>query len=178
MGRIVTRAALTTERLLLRELTAADAPFVLALLNEPSFIAHIGDRGVRTLDGARDYIANGPWTRYAVHGFGLWLVERRDPAEPIGVCGLIKRDTLPDPDIGFAFRPAFWSQGYAFEAACAVKTYARDVLHVPQLLAIVSPSNGPSIRLLGKLGFQFERITRLTPHGDDIALYAARFDRL
>ena len=82
MGRIVTRAALTTERLLLRELTAADAPFVLALLNEPSFIAHIGDRGVRTLDGARDYIANGPWTRYAVHGFGLWLVERRDGDGP------------------------------------------------------------------------------------------------
>ncbi len=161
---------------MLRELAAADAPFVLALLNEPSFIAHIGDRGVRTLEQAREYIEHGPWTRYAVHGFGLWLVERRDGGEPIGVCGLIKRDALPDPDIGFAFRPAFWSVGYALEAASTVKAYARDVLGVPQLLAIVSPSNEPSIRLLGKLGFQFARMTRLSPHGDEIALYAVRFD--
>ena len=165
-------AVLTTPRLALRELTATDAPFMLQLLNEPSFIRNIGDRGVRTVDDARQYITNGPQASYARFGFGLYLVELRPALTPIGICGLLKRDQLPDPDIGFAFLPAYWSQGYALEAAAAVRDHARDGLDLPRLLAIVNPSNAGSIRLLERLGFSYESMTRLTPEAHDVKLYA------
>lgn len=168
-----------TARLRLRELTADDAPFVLTLLNEPSFIEHIGDRGVRTIEDAREYIARGPWTRdYKALGFGLWLVELQASAEPIGICGLIKRDALPQPDIGFAFLPAYWSRGYAFEAASAVKAFASTTLGLPRLLAIVSPSNVSSVRLLEKLGFSFDSMTRTSATGRQVALFVSRFDTI
>ena len=165
-------AVLTTPRLALRELTEADAPFMLQLLNEPSFIRNVGDRGVRTIEDARDYITNGPQASYTRFGFGLYLVERRPALTPIGICGLLKRDQLPEPDIGFAFLPAYWSQGYAMEAAAAVRDHARDGLDLPRLLAIVSPSNASSIRLLERLGFGYESMTRLTPEAHDVRLYA------
>ena len=163
---------------MLRELVAEDAPFVLALTNEPSFIEHIGDRGLRTIADAQRYIETSHWTRYATHGFGLWLVQLRETGEPIGVCGLLKRDILPAPDIGFAFRPSYWSRGYAFEAASFVTSLARDVFKAPRLLAIVNPANAPSIRLLTKLGLAYERMVRLTPTASEIALYGVSFDTI
>ena len=166
---------LETTRLALRRLSEDDAPFMLELLNEPSFIRNIGDRGVRTIDEARDYIARGPMASYARFGFGLYLVELMEPRTAVGICGILKRDELPEPDIGFAFLPAYWSTGYAREAAEAVKLYARDTLAVPRLLAIVSPSNDSSIRLLEKLGFTFTTVMRLTPEADDVRLYACAF---
>jgi RimJ/RimL family protein N-acetyltransferase len=165
-------ALLETPRLALRRLSEDDAPFMLALLNEPSFIRNIGDRGVRTIDEAREYIARGPMASYARFGFGLYLVERAEPRTSIGICGILKRDQLPEPDIGFAFLPAYWSQGYAWEAASAVKAYARDTLALPHLLAIVSPSNDSSIRLLEKLGLTFTSLTKLTPEGDEVKVYS------
>ena len=105
-------------------------------------------------------------------------MQLRETGEPIGICGLLKRDTLTAPDIGFAFRPPYWSQGYAFEAASFVKTLARDQFKAPRLLAIVNPSNAPSIRLLTKLGLTFERMMRLTPASDEIALYGVAFDTI
>jgi RimJ/RimL family protein N-acetyltransferase len=163
----------TTERLALRELRASDSRFVCALMTDPSFVAHIGDRGVHTVEDAQRYIESGPWTRYAALGFGLWLVQLRDTDEPIGVCGLLKRDTLPSPDIGFAFRPQFWSNGYAFESAAAVMRFAANVLHLSQVMAIVSPSNTASIRLLEKLGFERERDTEPSKNPGGVALYVA-----
>lgn len=160
-----------TPRLELRRLTEDDAPFVLVLLNEPSFIRNIGDRGVRTLDDARAYIANGPVASYARQGFGLYLVERREPRAPIGICGLLKREVLPEPDIGFAFLPAYWSQGYGLESATAVRDYARDTLGLARLLAIVSPANDSSIRLLEKLGFAFSSLTILATDAPAVKLY-------
>lgn len=165
-------ALLETSRLAVRLLTEDDGPFMLALLNEPSFIQNIGDRGVRTIDEARNYLAQGPIASYARFGFGLFQVELKAPATPIGICGILKRDELPEPDIGFAFRPAYWSQGYALESATAVKDYARDGLGLARLLAIVSPSNASSIRLLERLGFSFTSMTRLTPEARDVKLYA------
>jgi [ribosomal protein S5]-alanine N-acetyltransferase len=155
-----------------RPLTEADAPFILGLLNEPSFIQNIGDRGVRTVAAARDYIVHGPMASYARFGFGLYLVELSAALAPIGICGLLKRDELPEPDIGFAFLPAYWSQGYALEAATAVRDYARDTLGLAQLLAIVSPSNAGSIRLLERLGFRFASMTRLNAQAPEVHLYA------
>ena len=163
--------ALITPRLIVRELTPADAPFILALLNDPSFIRNIGDRGVRTLDDAAGYIENGPRASYARHGFGLWLVELAEAAAPIGICGLLQRDELPDPDIGFAFLPAYRSKGYAFEAASAVLAHARGGLGLSRLLAIVNPDNQSSIRLLERLGFRYERVVRLTPEGTELSLF-------
>lgn len=118
-----TEYVIETERLLLCRLTGDDAPFILELLNQPSFLRYIGDKGVRTLDHAREYIRKGPADSYERRGFGLYLVKLRDGAVPIGICGLVKRDALEDVDVGFAFLPAFWSQGYALESASAVMIY-------------------------------------------------------
>lgn len=168
---------LATARLRIRELTPADAPFILALLNDPDFIRNIGDRNVRTPDDARRYIEAGPMASYARHGFGLCLVQTID-GEAIGICGVLKRDELPAPDIGFAFLPAYRSQGYALEAATAVLAYVRDVLRMPRLLAIVNPANQASIRLLERLGLAFDRIVRLSERSAELALYAVSFDRI
>jgi RimJ/RimL family protein N-acetyltransferase len=163
---------LETARLRIRELTPADAPFILALLNDPSFIQNIGDRNVRTLDDARRYIEAGPMASYARHGFGLCLVELMDGGEPIGICGVLKREELPEPDIGFAFLPAYRSQGYAMESAAAVLAYARKSLRLGRVLAIVNPSNDASIRLLQKLGFVFEHMVRLNDRSAELKLFA------
>ncbi len=152
-------------------MTPADAAFILQLVNDADFLRHIGDRGVRTDDDARRYIETGPLASYARHGFGLWLVERRADRVPIGMCGLLKRDTLADVDIGFAYLPAWRGQGYALEAAQAVMEHGRRVLALPRIVAIVSPDNAGSIRLLGKLGLVFERRVDLNGDGRETSLY-------
>lgn len=159
---------LETERLLLRPLTEEDASFILELLNEPSFIQFIGDRKVRTLDGAKAYINNGPVASYAKHGFGLYLAALKETGEPIGMCGLIKRDTLDDVDIGYAFLPKFWGKGYAVESALAFKNDARDSFGMKRIVAITDPQNAGSIRVLEKIGMTFEKMVRLSQ--DDIEL--------
>jgi RimJ/RimL family protein N-acetyltransferase len=163
---------LDTDRLTLRQLTIDDADFMLGLLNEPSFLHFIGDRGVRTADEARNYLLTGPIDSYNRFGFGLYLVELKDSAIPIGTCGLLKREALEDVDIGFAFLPAFWSKGYAYEAAAAVVAYARDVVGLKRIVAIVSTDNDRSRALLGKLGLHFERMITWPDDGSEIELYA------
>ena len=167
---------LQTARLVLRRFTVADAPFVLRLLNEPSFIRYIGDRGVRTLSDAVGYIERGPVASYQRHGFGLYLVELRN-GTPIGTCGVLKRDELEDADIGFSLLPEFWAEGYAFEAAQAVKAYAQDMLGLHKLAAIVAHGNDASVRLLVKLGFAFDRLIRLGPKAEELRLFSHTFRR-
>jgi len=162
-----------TPRLLLRRLEERDAAFVLTLLNDADWLKFIGDKGVRTLDDARAYLRNGPIEMYAEHGHGLYCVESKASGEPIGMCGLIKRDTLPDVDLGYAFLAQARGGGYAFEAASATMTYARETLDLRRVLAIVSPGNERSIALLEKLGFRFERSLRLPPKEEqETLLYA------
>ena len=162
---------LETDRLNLRRISTDDAEFILQLLNEPSFLQFIGDRGVRTLDDARNYIRNGPMASYERFGFGLYLTELKEPRVPIGMCGLLKRDTLEDVDIGFAFVPQYWKQGYAMESAAAVMAHAKDALGLNRLAAITSPENETSIALLLKLGMRFEKLTRLTDEAPEIKLF-------
>ena len=162
---------LDTERLLLRPITVDDAEFILALLNEPSFLRYIGDKQVRNVEDARQYILNGPIASYERHGLGLLLVELRDSHTRIGMCGLLKRDELPEPDIGFALMPDFWNKGFAFEAAQAVLQDARDRLILQRILAITSLDNDASIKLLERLGFKFDRVTRLAPDREEIKLF-------
>jgi RimJ/RimL family protein N-acetyltransferase len=163
---------LETERLILRRLSGEDAAFIFTLLNESSFLRYIGDRGVRTLDEARQYILNGPVASYKQHGFGLYLVELKETGIPIGISGLLKRDTLQNADIGFAFLPAYWSKGYAVESAAAVMTYAQEVLGLNRILAITSPDNSSSVKLLSKIGFEFERMIRLSSDAPEVKLFA------
>lgn len=139
------------------------------MLNEPSFLRYIGDKKVRTLEDARQYIQNGPVASYERNGFGLCVAELKHSPEPIGMCGLLKRDELPDPDIGFALLPAFWNQGLAFEAATAVLSDARERLHLERILAITSIDNESSITLLERLGFSFDRV--IQPAQDPLKLF-------
>jgi RimJ/RimL family protein N-acetyltransferase/protein tyrosine phosphatase (PTP) superfamily phosphohydrolase (DUF442 family) len=160
-----------TDRLRLRRLDEADAPFILRLVNEPSWLRFIGDRGVRSLDDARQYIIGGPQRLYATYGFGLFLVERREDGTPLGLCGLIKRDTLPDVDIGFAFLPEFWCQGYAREAAAATLRYARERHRLPRVVAITSLDNMASGRVLETIGMRYEGNLQLEAGNDPVRHY-------
>ncbi len=153
-------------------MTPDDAPFILELLNEPSFISNIGDRGVRNLDDAVAYMQKGPLTMYAEHGHGLWIVDRREDGVAMGMCGLIRRAGLDDVDLGYAFLPAYWSKGYALEAATAVRNWGFEVLGLPRIVAIVIPDNQPSIRILERLAFHFEKLTKLTDDGPELMLWA------
>lgn len=148
---------LETERLVLRHLSVDDAEFILGLVNEPSWLRFIGDRGVRTLEDALQYILTGPVASYKQFGFGLYLVELKETEAPIGICGLLKRETLDDVDVGFALLPQFRRKGYAFESAAAVIEHGRDDFGLRRIVAITSPDNHGSIQLLEKLGFHFER---------------------
>lgn len=163
---------LETERLSLRKLTIEDAQFILTLLNEPSFIRYIGDKQVRNVEDAEAYILNGPVASYERNGFGLYLVQLRESYTPVGMCGLLKREELPDPDIGFAFLPEFWRKGFAFEAAAALLQDARARLKLQRILAITSLDNEASIKLLERLGFRFERVTQLAADREQVKLFA------
>lgn len=161
-----------TDRLSLREFTAVDAPFILELLNDPDWIKFIGNRGVKTLDDARGYIERGPAALQARHGYSLWRVATRDENRPVGMCGLIKRDHLEHPDLGFAFLPAARGRGYAREAASACLAHGRDALGLTRILAITVPANAASIRLLGILGMTFERMSVDPVDGAELRVYA------
>ena len=162
---------LLTERLALYRFTLGDALFAMALVNDPSFVRYIGDKGVRTLEDARGYLEKGPIASYERHGFGLFKVVRRDDAEPIGMCGLLKRDTLDDVDLGYAFLPAFWSNGYALESVAGVIDYGRQRHLLTRVVAIVQPDNLSSIRVLERSGFSFERSIQLDPDAKPLQLF-------
>lgn len=161
-------AVIQTGRLALRRLTTEDAGFVLELLNDPAFLRYIGDKGVRTREDAAGYIRSGPMDSYARLGFGLLLVELKPGLRPIGLCGLLQRDWLADPDLGFAFLPGFRRHGYASEAAGAVLAWARQSLGARRVVAIATPDNAASIALLAKLGFRREG--RVRPPGEAVDL--------
>ena len=168
---------LTTARLVLRKFDTSDAEFVLRLLNEPSFIQFIGDKGVRNLNDAGQYILNGPIASYDKHGFGLYLVTLKSGNAPIGMCGLLKRESLQDVDIGFAFLPEFWNKGYALEAAAAVMIYAKDVLKLPRIVAITNKDNHASAKLLNKIGLRFDRFISLAGDREETRLFIPDRDR-
>ena len=162
-----------TERLLLRWLDPGDSAFILELVNDPSWMRYIGDKGVKTIQDAKRYIENGPVEMYQRLGFGRYMVDLKENGVPIGICGLIKRDALPDVDLGFAFLPRFWGNGYAFESASAVMSYGREALGLSRIVAILSQDNHRSAKLLEKLGFRFDSTVSLQPGGDQLMLYAA-----
>ena len=152
---------LETPRLRLRWFVAADADFLRALLNDPGWLANIGERNVRTRRQALAWIATRHTATYGRLGFGFWGVERKSDGALIGMCGLIKRDTLMEADVGYALMPAFRGQGYASEAAAACVRYAQDVLGLPEVWGITSPTNAGSAAVLRQVGLKDAGITRL-----------------
>ena len=165
---------LHTQRLVLDELeTDRDAGFILALLNEPGFLENIGDRGVRDLAGARTYIEEGPLASYAGYGYGLWRACQRDGGRPVGLCGLVKRDGLKDPDIGYAFLASVWGRGYASEAARACLDHARRALRLGRIVAITTPGNTASQAVLKKIGLKAEGVVRLPGNDEDSAYFVS-----
>ena len=160
-----------TARLALRELTHADTAFIVELLNQPSFLRFIGDRGVRNEADAVGYLDRGPLASYARHGFGLLAVEPREGGTPLGICGLLKRDYLEEPDLGFAYLPSHWRRGYAREAAQAVLDDAATRLAIRRVAAITSLDNDASIALLQKLGFVFVDVVRPSPDQGEVKLF-------
>ena len=164
---------LDTERLTLRWLEPGDVEFIFELTNDPDWLRHIGDRGIRSLADAGRYIADGPRAMYERLGFGLYCVVLRETGTSIGLCGLLKRDWLEDVDIGFAFLPAFRGRGYAFEAAAATLRDGRERLGLRRITAIVSPANADSIRLLERLGLKFQRMIVPPDAANATALYAS-----
>jgi RimJ/RimL family protein N-acetyltransferase len=165
---------LETERLVLRTIGVDDAPFYLELVNDPAFHEFIGDRGIRTVQAAIDAIEKGPIAMQATLGHSIYLVELKGSSTPVGMSGLIKRDTLADVDIGYAFLPQFRGKGYAYEAAVAVVAHARDQVRLARLVAITAPGNADSISLLTRLGLQFEAQVHLTADDPGTNLYAIK----
>ncbi|PDZ03411.1 alanine acetyltransferase [Bacillus cereus] len=160
---------LETERLVLRWFDIKDAPFILELVNDPAWIQFIGDKRIKNLDDAKKYILNGPVDMYNKMGFGLYIVERKEDLTPLGMCGLIKRDSLEDVDIGFAFLEKFRSKGYGFESASAVVDYGVQKLGLKRIVAITTIDNINSGKLLEKVGLQFEKI--ISDSGEDLKLF-------
>ena len=160
-----------TSRLRLCRFTLEDAPFILALVNDPSWIQFIGDRGIYTMAEAEAYLQNELMASYAKHGFGLYRVQLKDGDASIGMCGLVKRPSLSHVDIGFAFLPQFTGQGYAFEAATAALHYAHHDLNLAPIVAITSPDNHRSIKLLQKLGLHFQQMISLAEEQPDVMLF-------
>ena len=163
---------LDTERLRLKEFTTADTDFIIALLNSPGWLQFIGDRNVRTKEEAHTYLENGPLKSYKENGFGLWMVELKEENIPIGMCGIIDRPNLDNPDIGFAFLPEYNGKGYAYEMAAATLDYAREALNMQVIYAITLPDNKSSIRLLEKIGLSYSKVIRFEGSEEELLLYS------
>jgi RimJ/RimL family protein N-acetyltransferase len=164
---------LETERLKLREFTLGDTAFIIELVNSPGWIENIGDRNIKTEEQAKAYLENGPLKSYERNGYGLYLVELKTDGTPIGMCGIINRDNLEYPDIGFAFLPFFIGKGFGFEIATATIAFAREQLKLPTIVAITLPSNKPSIKLLEKIGLRFSKNIQLGDNGQELLLYSS-----
>jgi len=152
---------LTTERLAIRKFELSDAGFILRLVNDEAFLHFIGDKGVRTVEDARDYLSGGPIASYHANGFGLFHVAEKSSSEPVGMCGLLRRDGQQHPDIGFAFLPDYCARGFAFESATAVLQFGHSELEIDTILAFVNPDNERSIRLLERLGLAYAGLVTL-----------------
>ncbi|KAA3656755.1 MAG: N-acetyltransferase [Calditrichaeota bacterium] len=160
-----------TARLALSHLSFDDAPFILTLLNDEDFIKNIGDKNVRAIADAENYLKNGPIQSYENFGFGLYRVSNKATGTPVGICGLLKRETLPDVDIGYAFLPQYCGMGYATESTCAVMAYAQNTLGLARIVAVVSPENEASKKVLHKLGLRYEKMIQLAPGDSECMLF-------
>ncbi len=162
-----------TERLRIRRIGESDAGFMLAMLTDPGFVANIGDRGVRTIADAERYVRDRVLASYDANGFGMFRVALKDGDEPVGVCGLVRREGLGGPDLGFAYLAAHTGRGYGYEAGREMMAWSREALGIGRLLAITAPHNMASVRLLVKLGFEETGMVDVPGHDDPSRLFVA-----
>ncbi|EKO3782356.1 GNAT family N-acetyltransferase [Vibrio harveyi] len=162
---------LTTKRLTLRLVSVEDAPFILELYNQPDFYRFVGDKQIRTLEEAKRYIQDNMLRMQELKGVSLLVVETNHDKQPVGICGLVKRDTLTAFDLGYGYLPSAYGKGYAKEAASVVVDFAREEMNIENLVAITNNDNIRSISLLEKLGFQFERVEQTYNNGRTLQLY-------
>jgi RimJ/RimL family protein N-acetyltransferase len=163
---------LTTERLVLREFTEEDDLFIIELVNTEDWLKYIGDKNIKTRQQAKEYLVKGPIKSYQENGYGLFLVELKDSKIPIGMCGIINRPTLENPDIGFAFLPQYVGQGFGYEIAQSTINYAQNELRINKVLAITIPENLASIKLLTKLGLKFQKSIKFSNDSAELMLYS------
>ena len=164
-----------TSHLILSELTINDANFIFKLYNDRDFIRYIGDKGIASVQDAESFILQGPINSYKINNYGLCLISLLDK-KPIGICGLLKRDKLDSPDIGFAILPNFRKQGYAVEASRAILNDARERLQLTKILAITSSENIASIELLLKLGMVYKKMLKIDSDSKPVQLYSIQFN--
>lgn len=162
-----------TARLNLRPVTTDDAAFVLRVLNDPGYVENIADRGVRTLEQAREYMKTAAVFAYDDRGLGFNIVEVRETGEAVGICGLVKRDTLDDVDVGYALLETYAGRGYAREAAAGTLAHALGRLGLGRVVAITAPGNTGSRRVLEVIGMRFEGVIQVPGYDGGSALYAA-----
>ena len=155
------KSILETERLTLREFLLDDAPFILTLVNTPEWLKFIGDKNVHSIEDAEQYLISGPIKSYTDNGFGLSTVILKSSNQPIGMCGLVNRESLEDIDIGFALLSEYEGYGYAYEIASATMRRAKETLGIQKVVAITDANNISSIKLINKLGLQFEKTVHL-----------------
>ncbi|MCU0360918.1 MAG: GNAT family N-acetyltransferase [Bacteroidia bacterium] len=165
-----------TERLVLKRLTIKDAKFIFELLNTEGWLNYIGDRGVKSVEAAKNYLKEKVLHGRAINGFGMLLVEGKTTRNAMGICGLVKREGLDAHDIGFAFLPQHSGKGYAFESATAVIKYAKEQLALPKLQAITTTENGKSIHLLEKLGMRYIKSVRLPNDKEELSLFEIQLE--
>jgi RimJ/RimL family protein N-acetyltransferase len=163
-----------TDRLRLREFELTDSAFIVELLNSEGWLRFIGKSSVQTEEQARNYLINGPIKSYRENGYGLCMVERTEDDKPIGMCGIIKRDNLDKPDIGFAFLPEFHGKGYAFEIASATLEYAKETLNIPEIYAITVAYNEKSIKLLERIGLKFIKTIYMANDKEALLLFSSK----
>ncbi|WP_103068774.1 GNAT family N-acetyltransferase [Aquimarina sediminis] len=166
-----TKTILETERLSLREFNLEDSEFILKLVNSPKWLEFIGDRNVTTKEEARAFLKNGAIKSYSENGFGFWMVQLKNDKLPIGMCGLVKRETLDDIDIGFAMLPQYLGLGYGYEIANATMNYAKNILKIDKILGITDTNNIASINLLNKIGLRFVKTLKLSEN-DTVLLFS------
>ena len=162
---------ITTERLIIRNISTDDAAFILELVNEPEFIKNIADKNIHSIDAAINYIKTGPQQMYLEHGFALHVVQNKETDELVGFCGLLKRDFLPAPDIGFAFLQKNCGKGYGYEAAKAVLDYEVNAHQLTKVMAITALDNPASQALLVRLGFEFDQQLQVDGYDGESKLY-------
>lgn len=160
-----------TDRLAIRKLEYEDSGFIIRLLNDPAWLKNIGDKQVHSLADARQFLESSIFPMYENYGFGLLLVELKETSVPIGICGLIKRETLEHVDLGFAFLAKYRGQGFALECASATIDNGRAVHGLKKLAAIVLQTNVPCIKLLQKAGFRFKKKVRFKPREAELLLF-------
>lgn len=176
MNKVQEGFELRTERLSLRRLTLFDADLMLSIWNDPAFIQHVADRGIRTIEQAQEALSQGAFKLYEDYGYGPYRVALAEDDKEIGICGLFRREGFDDPDIGYSVLPQFCGRGFAYEAASAVLHHARTDLKLTKICAFISPQNAASIGLAEKLGLKYEKAARLAGECEDVNFYSLAFD--